>query len=368
MKKKSTFSIWLRLFLFMILLGGVVFLNYSDLWLKSEPVETLSTEEAVTKYSEEFGVEKNWILAIIRAESGFNENAVSDTGNIGLMQISPTLYLRHIRDLLGVGNAASDLSKTAFNIRCGTCWLSHFIDYFNSPELAVAAYKAGADTVDGWIGDPRYAEGGVLKIEELPDEQTRVFLQNVLTYYEEYNEETGKQTVMRPVKVGEQRKVSPTLCFEWAKKYGELYGVDPFLVIAMVEVESTFDANAVAPGTIGLTQIKESTYTVDIKANLHLDEPYESLYDPEFSVRCCAFYVSWLEERINRVGNGGIDQIAAAYNGGINAVREWLASETYSRDGELLYDAIRSVAPGTVNHVKKIEKAYSEWKNIIKEG
>lgn len=368
MKKKSTFAILIRLFLFLILLGGVVFLNYSDLWLKSEPVETLSVEEAAERYSEEFGVEKNWILAIIHAESGFDENMVSDTGELGLMQISPTLYLREIRDLLGVGNAASDLKKTAFNIRCGTCLFSHFIDYFNEPELALAAYKAGTDTVDSWIGDPRYAEAGVLKIEELPDEQTRVFLQDAISYYEKLNKETGKQSVTRPKRIGEKRKVSPVLCFEWAKKYGELYGVDPVLVIAMVQVESTFDANATAPGTIGLTQIKESTYNVDIKANLHLEETYEALYDPEFSIRCCAYYVSWLEERVRRVGNGGYDQIAAAYNGGINAVREWLASETYSCDGELLYEVLQSVAPVTVNHVKKIERAYSEWENKSKEG
>ncbi|MBQ0009482.1 MAG: transglycosylase SLT domain-containing protein [Ruminococcus sp.] len=364
MKKKSTFAILIRLFLFLILLGGVVFLNYSDLWLKSEPVETLSVEEAAERYSEEFGVEKNWILAIIRAESRFDENAVSDTGQIGLMQISPTLYLREIRDLLGVGNAVSDLKKTAFNIRCGTCLFSHFIDYFNEPELALAAYKAGTDTVDSWIGDPRYAEAGVLKIEELPDEQTRVFLQDAISYYEELNEETGKQSVTRPKRIGEKRKVSPVLCFEWAKKYGEIYGIDPYLVIAMVQVESSFDANACSSsGAIGLTQIKRSTYTVDIKANLQLDEPYETLYDPEFSIRCCAYYASWLEERVKRVGNGSYDQIAAAYHGGINAVRGWFSDEAYSRDGELLYDSIQSVDDMTVKHVKKIEKAYLEWKN-----
>lgn len=363
MKKKSTFAIWLRLVVFLLLLGTVVFLNESDGWRKTEPVETLSVEDAVAKYAAEYGVERNWVLAIIRAESDFDENAVSDTGAIGLMQISPTQYLRQIRDLLGVGNAASDLSKTTFNIRCGTCLFSHYIDYFNSPELAAAAYKAGADAVDGWIGDPRYAEGGVLKIDALPDGETREFLQNVLSFYEAYNEENGKQTLVRPVKVGQKRKVSPVLCFEWAKKYGALYGVDPYLVIAMVQVESTFDANAAAPGTIGLTQIKESTYTVDIKANLHLDEPYEALYDPEFAIRCCAYYVSWLEERVSRVGNGTYDQIAAAYNGGINAVREWLSDDATSRDGELLYDVIRQTAPGTVNHVNKIKKAYSEWKN-----
>ena len=45
--------------------------------------------EFVRKYSYKYGVDENLIFAIIKAESGFDKNAESKAGAIGLMQIMP---------------------------------------------------------------------------------------------------------------------------------------------------------------------------------------------------------------------------------------------------------------------------------------
>ena len=44
-------------------------------------------KEIVSIYAEKYGVEENLIYAVIKAESNFNNNAVSHKGAIGIMQI-----------------------------------------------------------------------------------------------------------------------------------------------------------------------------------------------------------------------------------------------------------------------------------------
>ena len=43
--------------------------------------------EYVEKYANEYQIENEWIFALIKAESNFNEESISSSGAIGLMQL-----------------------------------------------------------------------------------------------------------------------------------------------------------------------------------------------------------------------------------------------------------------------------------------
>ena len=62
----------------------------------------------VEKYSEEFGVDRNLLFAVIKTESSFNPNAVSHAHAEGLTQITPET-LEWLQMKLGEEDEAVDL-------------------------------------------------------------------------------------------------------------------------------------------------------------------------------------------------------------------------------------------------------------------
>ena len=106
------------------------------------------------------------LRAVILAESGFNERAVSKKGAQGLMQLMPGTA----RDL-GVDDALDPWQ----NIDGGTRYLGEMIERFPGElALAVAAYNAGPEAVKKHQGVPPY-------------EETRTYVQRVLRLYKKYH-------------------------------------------------------------------------------------------------------------------------------------------------------------------------------------
>ena len=313
--------------------------------------------EFVEEYAAKYNVEANMIYAIIKAESGFVESAVSRRGAIGLMQIVPDTFLFDIRshiDMADAGSAALFDAKT--NIHAGVYYYSYLYNYFNSSEESIAAYNAGIGNVKLWLADETLSTDEGLVVEKIPFAETKAYVTRVMDYKAKYDRVYGKTDRLEDGTVDEMQ------CYRWAKKYGEMYKIDPRFVMAIVKTESDFRPDIISnSGAVGLMQIMESTYTEDIKANQHFEEDFEDLFDPEFNIRCGTYYLHWLDDRLN-----GYAQLAAAYNGGIGNVRKWLADPAYSADGQTL---ILEKIPldETHRYVQKVMHNYSMYCEIYPE-
>jgi soluble lytic murein transglycosylase-like protein len=98
-----------------------------------------SIEDLVTKHADRWGLDKNLIFAVIKAESNFRQDAVSPAGACGLMQLMPGTAGE-----MGV----DDIFDPAENIAGGTQYLAKLMALFdNDIELALAGYNAGPQTV-----------------------------------------------------------------------------------------------------------------------------------------------------------------------------------------------------------------------------
>lgn len=306
--------------------------------------------EYVEEYAALYGVEANIVYAIIKAESGFCRTAVSRSGAIGLMQVIPDTYLLDIRDNIGLDEPSSVLFQAKENIQSGTYYFAKWYGHFGSYVEALAAYNAGVGNVQKWLADETISTTSGLIIDKIPFEETKNYINRVLSYKEKYDELYGKEELPQGDTVSER------LCYGWAVKYGEQYKIDPRFVMAVVKAESSFRPDCVSvSGAVGMMQIMKPTYEGDIKANLKLEEEFDALFDAEFNVKCGTYYLHWLDERLD-----GYEQLAAAYNGGIGNVRKWLADPEYSSDGKtLIVDNIP--LDQTKRYVKKVMTFYEEY-------
>jgi len=91
-----------------------------------------------------------WLLAsLVRAESAFDPLAVSRAGAKGLTQLMPAAAVDH---------RVVDVFDPKENLRGGADHLRSLLDRFKELPLALAAYNAGAATVERYEGVPPYRE------------------------------------------------------------------------------------------------------------------------------------------------------------------------------------------------------------------
>lgn len=123
------------------------------------------------------GLDESLIYAVIKVESGFDENKVSLKGAAGLMQLMPTTADYVAEDFFK--ESVGDIFNPAINIRYGTKYLRYLIDKFGDVSVALTAYNAGEGKVSSWLKDGRYSADGKTFIT-IPYRETEEYVKKVL--------------------------------------------------------------------------------------------------------------------------------------------------------------------------------------------
>jgi soluble lytic murein transglycosylase len=132
------------------------------------------------KFSVTNGLDPYLVASLIRQESEFNPVAVSRANAVGLMQLLPKTgkLVAHQENLRRYN--PSELYTPTTNLQLGTRYFRGMVDKFGgSSEYALAAYNAGSDRVEEWLGQGKYRDEPEF-VESIPFTETREYVQAIV--------------------------------------------------------------------------------------------------------------------------------------------------------------------------------------------
>jgi hypothetical protein len=133
-------------------------------------VDRQSLDQMVNGAGQRHQIDPDFINSVIRAESGYNNRAVSKKGAQGLMQLMPRTASQ-----LGVANSFDPNA----NVEGGTKYLRELLEKYNyDVPKALAAYNAGSRRVDQYRGVPPYFETQTYVAKIIRDYNRKKLAQN----------------------------------------------------------------------------------------------------------------------------------------------------------------------------------------------
>jgi soluble lytic murein transglycosylase-like protein len=130
------------------------------------------------------------LFAIMRQESGFNPNARSASGALGVMQLMPATASAMARS----ERLSALSSKPSVSMALGQSYLEHLMGRYMIGDNLVfltAAYNAGPGAVINWEHKLHYNNDPLLFIESIPFSQTRDYVVHVMGNYWVYSQLLG---------------------------------------------------------------------------------------------------------------------------------------------------------------------------------
>ncbi|AQR93615.1 lytic transglycosylase domain-containing protein [Clostridium saccharoperbutylacetonicum] len=143
-------------------------------------------KEYVDKYSSQYELDPLFVLAVIKTESNFDDDARSHKNAVGLMQITVETGEWAAKEMGYSKFSKEDLYNEEYNIKMGCWYLKKLNDSFDKNlDLTIAAYNAGPTNVKAWLENEKYSSNGKC-IDYIPFGETKKYVDKVNTYYNIY--------------------------------------------------------------------------------------------------------------------------------------------------------------------------------------
>jgi len=146
----------------------------------SDRIYPLVYEDEIAAVAEKYDLDPYLVAAVARTESGFDPDARSHAGAVGLMQLLPKTaeWVTSLDSWKGPDNPA--LTNPQDSLELGACYLAYLQRILDDPTAAIAAYNAGQNAVRGWI---KKAGGSAsFGMEDIPYPETQEFVRRVERY------------------------------------------------------------------------------------------------------------------------------------------------------------------------------------------
>lgn len=164
----------------LLVIGG--YFGYNRFILYQYPIKY---QEYVEKYAAENHLNKYFVYAVIKTESGFRPDAESDVGARGLMQIMEDTF-DWVKFKSDDDEAVYyDMYNAETNIKYGCKLLGYLSEEFGNVETVAAAYHAGRGNVNNWLSDKRYSLDGV-HLDKIPISDTAHYVDKIKKAMDKY--------------------------------------------------------------------------------------------------------------------------------------------------------------------------------------
>jgi peptidoglycan lytic transglycosylase len=131
------------------------------------------------RFSSANALDPYMVASLIRQESEFNPNAVSNKNALGLMQLLPRVGKGVAKQEKLKHFSTQQLFNPAVNLQLGTRYFRSMVDQFGGFEYALAAYNAGDDRVKDWQAAGKYRDIQEF-VESIPFTETREYVQAIM--------------------------------------------------------------------------------------------------------------------------------------------------------------------------------------------
>lgn len=169
-----------------LLLAIIMAIGIGSRYVIKEKFFPYKYQEYVDKYSSEYNLDPLLVLAVIKTESKFDDDAHSHKNAVGLMQITIETGEWAAKEMGYSTFSKEDLYDEEYNIKMGCWYLRRLNDIFDKDkDLTIAAYNAGPTNVQSWLINEKYSSDGK-SIDYIPFGETKKYVDKVNTYYNIY--------------------------------------------------------------------------------------------------------------------------------------------------------------------------------------